>query len=268
LKSVWKGSISLGGVFNIPAKIYKATEAGNGVQFRQLCPVHATPIRQPKWCDKCGREIPYNELLKGYEIGKDRFVKLTKQEVEELKPENEGRVEILTIKDASDIDLISLDEHYYVVPDKSDAAFVLLRHTLSLKAKVAVGKIVMRNRERLCIIAPYKEWLVLHTLFYPSEIRSVEQLPAPKVVAIREQEVELAKMLIERIAENGVKIEELRDEYRQKIEELIRRKVSGEEVAKVEVEEPKPVPSALDEVLKKAIEALERKKKKEIEVAQ
>jgi DNA end-binding protein Ku len=225
MRSIWDGTISVGGLFNVGVKLYKSTEDGNGVHFRQLCNTCGSPIRQPKWCDNCQKEVPFGDLLKGYEIAKGEFVKMTKQQVDELKPENFQRVDILKCISFEELcrKMERKSDSYFTAPNKSDAAYCLLREILKSTGKVAIGKIVLRDREHLCAVAPDGDGkrLVIHTIHFNDEMRNPEGLKAPVEVAPKERELEIGKMIISQLSENDVNLDEIREEYTAKIQQLI-----------------------------------------------
>jgi len=259
MRSTWDGSITIGGLFNVPVKLYKATEDGNGVSFRQLCHC-GTPIRQPKWCDKCQKEVPFGELLKGYPITKDTFVKLTAQEVDALKPENFKRVDILTFKPLSELlaNLVQVGEHYYSAPGKGgDAGYVLLRELVNLTGKVPIGKIIFRDREHLCMVTTYKKRLVIHTLHFPDEVRNPDELKEPMEIAIGDRQLELGKMLVEQLAENGVKIEDIKEDYAEKVHQLVLDRMKGKPMP--EVQEIQPATGDLAQTLELTLDLLKTK---------
>ncbi|MEM2925747.1 MAG: Ku protein [Methanocellales archaeon] len=254
MRAIWSGTISFG-LVNIPVKLYVATESKD-VAFTSLHSICGTPLKRPYWCTRCGREVPYNEIDKGYEYVKDRYVVLSEGDFEKLPIETSRRLEIINFAAASEIDPIYYETNYYLGPDGNDAkAFELFREVLSKKNKVAIAKITFRRKEHIAAIRPGENHLIMSTLFYAHEIRDPKLIAYPKP-EISDMELELAEVLIERLS-GSFEPEKYRERYREALLELIKAKIEGKEV-KVILPEAKPTVDLMT-ALKASVEALKSK---------
>jgi DNA end-binding protein Ku len=253
MKSVWDGSIAFG-LVNIPVKLYSAVQASD-VGFRLLDAKSHTPIQYKRWCPVCNVEVPWNDVVKGLEIGIDEYYIFTKEELAKLKPEKTQTIEIMEFVDSASVNPVYYNKHYYAAPEKDkEKAYFLFKEVLLLTAKMAIGRFVMREREYLCAIESYKEGLLLTTLNYEYEVRDIsgikELKEAPKLKA---EEVELAKKLVATLTEKKFEIGKFKDTFAEEIKKAIKKK---EPVGALVVEKEKPgkekdLMAALRESLKK-----------------
>ncbi len=251
MRALWKGSISFG-LVNVPVKIYSTAETKT-IKFRQLCKRCLQPIKLKKYCPQHG-ELSNDDIVLGYEIGKGKYVVVDEEEIKKYMPKKTDEIKIVEFVDRESIDEILKDKKYYVVPDKGGVeAYFLFQYVLDITNKAAIGRFVMRNREYVCAIIPYRNALVLETLHYKDEVRDLTEFPilqnAPK---LGDDEIELAKMLINKLTRK-FEIEEFRDEYAEKLIELLKAKARGETI-EIRVEEKKPEKKNLIELLKASIE--------------
>ncbi len=260
MKAIWSGSISFS-LINIPVKIYVATES-HGIKFKNLCK-EGHPIEHKRWCPVCNREVAWDEIKKGYKITKDKYVVLEKEDLEKIKLKTTKAIEIKQFVDATQIDPIYYEKSYYVVPQETGAkAYSLFVDALRLTNKVAIGKVVMRNKEYLVALRPYKKGLLMHILHYLSEVKPIEELPELKnLVVVSEEELKLAQMLIQKLS-GEFDISKFKDHYTEKLKELIKAKLEGREIA-VKEEEKEELAKSLVEALKSSLEMVEKKEKEE-----
>lgn len=255
MKSVWKGSISFG-LVNIPVKLYSATQPRT-VSFRYLCKKCHSPLKYQRYCPKCKKDIPWENVVYGFDTGEGYKI-FTQQEIEKLKPEKSDIAEVLNFVDTSEIDLIYFNKSYYIIPDKKkEKSFFLFMEALRSAAKAAVVKIILRTKEYLAVIRPYKNVLLMTTLLYESEIRKLKDFEElkekPKVSS---DELKLANQLIKKYSKKEFDISEHEDKFAEKVKEIVTGKKSKKEVK--EKSKPKP------EKLKKALElSIESQKKNE-----
>lgn len=251
-RAIWKGSISFG-LVNIPVKLYTAVK-DRALELHYLHSKCHTKLEYKKWCPKCKREVEWNEVEEGYKIGR-KFIPIKKEELKKLKLKTAKIIEILGFTDASQIDTLYFRKAYYVVPqDGGERAYYLFRQVLELTGKVAIGRVIIRNRERIVVIKPYRHALVLITLAYKDEIVPIENLKELESVArLREQELKLARALIEKLSFD-FDISKFKDRYVENLTKLIKGKLKIVE-EKEKKEEPKDILEALKLSIKVAKKA-------------
>ncbi|HDJ96510.1 MAG TPA: Ku protein [Candidatus Aenigmarchaeota archaeon] len=264
MRAVWSGAISFG-LVHFPIKLYSATEEKQ-ITFHNLHAKCHTPLVQKRWCPKCQKEVPWEEVEKGYKITKEKWVIFSKEELEKLRPLTAKTIEIKGFVDVTQIDPIFYGKAYYVVPQEGGIkAYSLFAEALRLANKAAIGRVVMRNKEYVVAIRPFKKGLVMHVLYYIGEVRNIDELPELKnLVVVSKEELELAKALISKLTKKEFDMSEFKDTFTEKLREVIKAKAEGKSV---EVKEEKPIEEAksLIEALKASVEAIETKKKKKVE---
>ncbi|MFE9335354.1 Ku protein [Streptomyces sp. NPDC007063] len=233
MRSIWKGTISFG-LVSIPIKVVAATE-NHGVSFHQVHTADQGRIRYRKVCELDEEEVPREEIGRGFETEEGRTVLLTDDDMAALPLPTAKTVEILGFVPAEEIDPIQLDRSYYLAADgkRADKPYVLLREALKRSGKVAVAKLALRARESLGMLRVYEDALALHTMLWPDEIRSVSGVAPEEEVTVRDAELDLADTLMETLGE--LDWGDLRDEYREALEELVRAKAEGAEPAPEEL---------------------------------
>src|SRR5918996_842490 len=247
-RTMWKGSISFG-LVNIPIQVFVATQKDEFSSFNQL-DEKGHKIKYKKWCPVEEREVSFSEIKKGYEISKDQYVIIEKQDLEKIAVESTQTINIKEFIDEHELDPLFLEKSYYIAPDTTDnrrrkkskgnstpavqdKAYSLLVKVLLDTKKAAIGKVVLRGeREHLVAIRAYQRGLVLHTLHYLSEIRPLEdvkEISETKVPVIDEKENSLGKLLVENLTSKDFDISHYEDEYTEQLEELINAKAKGKE---------------------------------------
>jgi len=251
MRALWKGSISFG-LVNIPVKIYSTAES-RGVKFRQLCSKCNTPIKIKKYCPTHG-ELDNSEIVFGYEIEKGKFVIVDEEEMKRYIPKKTDEIKIVEFVDRDSIDEILKDKVYYVIPESGGVdAYFLLQYVLDITNKAAIGKFVMRNKEYVGAIIPYKNALILETLHYKDDVRDLDAFEILKnPPELGDEEIELAKVLINKLYRD-FKIDKFKDEYTEKLIEAIKAKARGE-LMEVKIEEKKTEKKNLIELLKASVE--------------
>ncbi len=246
-RSIWSGAISFG-LVNVPVKLYSAVSPKT-VRFHQLHEADGARIRQKRVCSADGEEVAYDEIVKGYEIGPDRYVIVTPDELEALDPEATRTIDIEDFVDLADIDPIYFDHPYYLAPNTGAAkSYRLLLDAMEAAGKVGIARVVLRSKQQLCAIRPSHGVLVMSTMNYGDEVNSpdsLDELDAAAEVAANERELKMAGQLIASLAtewDPG----RYRDEYRERVLGLVERKAAGEEIAVASAaEEPKAVPDLM-----------------------
>jgi DNA end-binding protein Ku len=252
---------------NVPVKLYSAVSKKT-VRFNQLHDADGARILQKRVCSKDGEEVPYESIVKGFEIGPDRYVVITPDELEALDPAKTRSIDIEDFVDLADIDPLYYEHPYYLVPDTGAAkAYALLLEALRDTAKVAIARVVLRSKEYLVAIRPAGDVLTMETMLFADELvpaDGLDELPEEDVKAT-ERELAMARQLIEAQA-SEFDPTKYRDEYRERVLDLIERKAAGEEIAvQPMAEEPQEVPdlmAALEQSLAAARERTPAKQSK------
>jgi DNA end-binding protein Ku len=245
-RSIWRGAISFG-LVNVPVKLYSAVSKKT-VRFNQLHEKDHQRIQMKRWCPGEDEEIPYEEIVKGYEISPDKYVVITPEELEGLDPKKTRSIDIEDFVDLDEIDPLYYEHPYYLVPDTGAAKpYKLLLSALQESNKVAIARVVIRSKEYLTAIRPADGVLTLETMLFADELVPTDQLdelPEEDVKAT-EREVQMAMQLIESLS-TEFDPTKYRDEYRERVLDLIERKAEGEEITiEAAPEEPAKVPDLM-----------------------
>ncbi|MDE0369839.1 MAG: Ku protein [bacterium] len=253
MRPIRSGAVSFG-LVTIPVRLYPATTSRRP-KFRQLREQDHSPIRYRKVADADGREVPREEIVRGYEFEKGRYVVLTDDEIAAAAYQGGPRiVDVAAFVDALQIDPVYYRTSYYLEPGPTgEKAYRLLRAALAETDRVAIATVAIRSRQHLAAIRPQKDLLVLETMYWPDEIRAADFENLETEVEPLESEMAMAKMLIENLATDFVP-DQWTDTTREKIEELVRQKIEGKEIVATETPEPTRVVDLL-EALKASVEA-------------
>ena len=245
-RSIWRGAISFG-LVNVPVKLYSAVSKKT-VRFNQLHDADHQRIQQKRVCAKDGEEVPFENIVKGYEIAPDKYVVITPDELEALDPKKTRSIDIEDFVDLDEIDPLYYEHPYYLVPDTGAAkAYRLLLDALRDTNKVAIARVVLRSKEYLTAIRPAGDVLTMETMLFADELvpaDRLDELPADDTRAT-DRELAMARQLIESQA-TEFDPTKYRDEYRERVLDLIERKAQGEEiVVEAPPEQPKEVPDLM-----------------------
>src|SRR5438445_7772383 len=211
-RTMWKGAISFG-LVSIPIKVFPATEE-KGLSFNQLHDKDHGRIKYQRTCAKCGEVVPFENIVKGYEYEKDRYVVLTDEELASVPVESSRAIDILQFVDREEIDPIYFQKSYYLVPEETGIkAYRLLREAMSEDGRVGIAKVAFRDKEHLSALRFSGEVLVLETMYWPDEIRDAKFDELDKGAKLRPQELQMARTLIDNLTEDWDP-EQYRDEYR------------------------------------------------------
>jgi DNA end-binding protein Ku len=254
--SVWKGFLTFG-LISIPIRLFSAAR-GERISLNQLHQVCHTRIKMPLFCPTCNRQVPREEIVKGYEYEKDQYVLFDEKELDKIEPESARSMEILEMVKLDEIDPLYFDASYYVTPeDEGRKAYQLLLDAMEESGYAAIAKITMHQREHIVVIRPRANGMTLHTMFYTNEIREVaeygKRTPAAEP---KEAEKKLATQLIESLAAK-FEPEKYKDQYQESMKALIAAKQAGQEVAEVQHAKLAPVIDLM-EALKKSIAEKEK----------
>jgi DNA end-binding protein Ku len=245
-RAIWSGAISFG-LVNIPVKLYSAVSRKT-VRFHQIDAESGARVRQ-KRVGGDGEEVAYEQIVKGYEIGPDRYVTITPEELESLEPQKTRTIDIEDFVDLDDIDPMFYDHPYYLAPDTGAAkAYRLLVDAMDSSGKVAIARVVLRSKEHLVAIRPRSGVLAMETMLFADEVISpdaLDELSGDGEVATSERELKMAQQLIDSLT-SEFEPEKYRDEYRERVLDLIERKAQGETVViEAPAEEPAKVPDLM-----------------------
>lgn len=229
MHTMWKGSISFG-LVNIPVKMFAATE-DKDIRFRNIHKECHTPIKYEQICPHCDKKIGPDDIVRGYEYEPGRFVIIEDSDLDAIRPDITKAVEIIDFVQLIDIDPIYFAKSYYLSPqDTGSKAYNLLREAMNKTGRIAVARIVIRDKESLAVVRVYKNLLVLETIYYPDEVRDVQQVPGvAENVKIVEAELAMATQLIDQLT-HDFEPEKYKNEYREKLMEVISKKAEGDEI--------------------------------------
>ncbi|MFC6334675.1 Ku protein [Paenibacillus septentrionalis] len=229
MHTVWKGAISFG-LVHVPVKMHAATE-DKDIHFRQLHKECKMPISYEKKCPHCDKEVKAEDIVKGFEYEKDKFVIVNQEELEAIKPESARTIKILDFVDLKEIDPIYFEKPYYLSPDMAGSdAYSLLMEAIKQTGKIGIAKINIRSKSSLAAIRVVDNCLCLETMHFPDEIRAINQVPnLPQQTSVSDKELEMAKMLVEQLSEEFDPTK-YTDDYRIALYELIESKITGESV--------------------------------------
>jgi DNA end-binding protein Ku len=240
-RAIWSGSISFG-LLNVPVKLYSAV-ARRGIALREIRESDGARIRHRRVAEGTDEEVPYEKIIKAYEITKDRYVPLSKDELASLDPKKTRAIEVQDFVEISEIDPIYFDSPYYLGPaDGAEKAYSLLAQAMEQSGKVAIARFVFRNKEHLAAIRPGDGVLTLTTMRFADEVVPPDELddvlPSEKP-KINKREVEMAEQLIDSLTRDFDPTL-YRDEYREELLAMIERKAAGEDVVAAPQEDREP----------------------------
>jgi DNA end-binding protein Ku len=261
-RAIWSGSISFG-LLNVPVKLYSAV-ARRGISLREIRESDSARIRHLRVAEGTKEEVPYEEIVKAFEITKDNYVPLSKDEMAALAPERTRAIEVRDFVDLDEIDPIYFDSPYYLGPaEGAERAYSLLAEAMEESGRVAIARFVFRNKEHLAAIRPTQGALTLTTMRFADEVVPADELqdvlPAEKP-KVPKREVEMAGQLIESLTRDFDPAA-YRDEYREQLMELIERKAEGKEIVTPPTSEEPQATKAPDlmEALEESIAAIKGK---------
>jgi DNA end-binding protein Ku len=225
--TVWKGHLTFG-LLSLPVKLFSAAR-GETVSFNQLHKSDNSRVKQVLYCQAEDKPIQRSEIVKGYEYEKDTYVVVDDEEIKKVAPKTAKTMEVLEFVKASEVDPIYLESSYYLAPDEAgEKPYALLYESLRQSGCVGVAKIAMHNREHIVILRPGSKGILLHTMYYPDEIRQVEEFRTD-TSTVKEKELALAKTLVESLLA-PFEPEKYKDDYRENLEAMIQAKVEGKEI--------------------------------------
>ena len=250
--AIGSGIISFG-LVSIPVKMYTAASAG-GVSFNLLHATCGSRIKQQTFCPTCNETVERTALVKGHEFSRDRYVRVTDDELKRLEGEASKTIDIAEFVPLEKVDPVYFEKAYYLGPDKGgEKAYRLLTDAMAKSGRVAVATFVMRGKESLVLIRPSSDGLMLHTMFFSDEVRSFGEIDKGAGAKIRDGEMDLAQQLIDGLSNDDFKPETYEDTYRMRVLQLIESKVEGKEITVAEPAEARAQVIDLMEALKESL---------------
>jgi DNA end-binding protein Ku len=261
MRPLWKGAISFG-LVTIPVSVYPATRREE-LKFRMLRKSDHSPINYKRAAEADGKEVPWDEIVKGYEYEKGKYVILKEEDFMRVDVEATQTVDIINFLKIDDVDPLLFYKPYYLEVGKGgDKAYVLLREALVKSGKIAIAKVVIRARQHLAALKPQKNGLMLELMHFPSELIDVSEFKAPAQKPVSKAEMQMAEQLIESMTTDW-RPEQYTDEYRDALENLIEEKIEHGDKAVPAPSKKKQPPNVVDlvSVLQKSIQQTQGKDK-------
>ena len=260
-RATWKGYLKVS-LVNIPIRVFPATDSAASISFNQLHAECQTRIQQKKWCPHCEREVPNSELVKGYEFEKGRYVVVSEDDIEKVRPASTRVIDLQQFAERDELDPIYFERPYYLAPDTQVAAdaFAVIREGMA--GKVGIGKVALYGREYLVAVEAREKGLVMYTLRQADEIRAMDEVSEYDLLPEKPKaaEVQLARQVISTF-EKPLDLKQYKDEYQAELRRIIDAKVAGEEVVATEVETPSKVVDLMEALRKSLANVSEGKKK-------
>ena len=252
-RTMWKGAISFG-LVSIPVRVFPATEEKT-LRFNQLHDADGGRIRMQRVCAACGEVVEFSHIVKGYEVEKDSYVMITDEDFDSVPVKSSRAIDIVQFVELDEIDPIYFKKSYYLVPEETGVkAYALLREALADQGRVGVAKVSFRDKEHLATLRFRDEAFVLETMYWPDEIRADEFEELDTNVEVRDQEVQMARSLIESLSE-AWNPEMFTDEYREAMLKVVEAKAEGQTIEISEEEAPAKVLDLM-EALKASVAAI------------
>jgi DNA end-binding protein Ku len=259
LRSIWKGHLRFS-LVTIPIRVYNAVDTAESISFNQIHRDDNGRIGYDKRCKKCNNLVENDEIVKGYQYEPDMYVIFEKDDLDKLKLKSTKVIDIEGFVDASEIDPTLYDAPYFVGPDGDVAGktYSLLSAALRDSGKLGVGKVVLRDREDIVLVAPKGDGIVLYKMRYPKEIRKLTDVPLVEKRAANKEEVKLAMSLIDSMSTTFSTMK-LENKYNDAVRDMVKAKIAGKEIVAIEEVEPEVVD--IMTALKQSIEQAKGKKK-------
>lgn len=255
-RSIWKGAITFG-LITIPVGLYTAVEEKD-FRFNQLHAKDNGRIKYKRVCSVCGEEVPYDEIVKGYEFEKGNYVVFTEEEMDAIPADSIKAIDVVSFVPLEEIDPVYFQKPYYVAPEPSGVkAYKLLEKAMNDSGRIGIAKVTLREKERLATLRVREGIFILETMNWPDEIREPDFAELQKDVEIRPQELAMAKSLIENLSDT-FQPDQFHDTYRERLEAAVEAKIEGQQVAVEPTKEPTQILDLM-EALRASVEATKAK---------
>lgn len=258
MRSIWSGSISFG-LVNIPVKLNSAVESGSEINFDMLSKKDLAPIRYARIDTKTDKEVPWKDIVKGYEYAKGKYVVISDEDFAKARPEKSKAIDIIQFVKEEEIDPIYYEKPYFIVPDKgADKSYHLLIKGLEETKTVGLAEFMLRNRVHICALKVYDGVLLLNQMRYHEEIREVPEVEKSKGQKLSPKEIQLAVKLIHQLTEE-FNPEAFKDTYVTEIKKVIKAKAAGKDI---HIAEPKKATATVKDLMGVLKQSLETSKKR------
>ena len=266
--SIGSATVSFG-LVSVPVQLFAAGESKAAISFNWLHKKDGARLKQQYVCSKDGEKVERSDMIKGYEFQKGQYVTFTPDELKALEERATGAIDVVEFLPAEQVDRIYLDRTYFLGPDKGgERAYKLLAEALEKTKRVAIGQYAARGKQYVIMVRPMKGGLVMEQLRYANEIRTIADVPIPKI-EVKKPELQLAVQLVEQAASEAFQPDKYEDNVRKRVLEQIQRKVEGKEITEEPTEAPKTQIIDLMEALKASLKGKgavgERKPAKRVE---
>ncbi|MBI4458662.1 MAG: Ku protein [Acidobacteria bacterium] len=257
--TVWKGHVTFG-LVSFPVKIFSAARS-ESIHFNQLHKTDSSRVKQVLYCQAEDKPIPREQIVKGYEYEKDHYVVVEDEDIKKAAPKSSRIMELQEFVKVQEVDPIYLENSYYLAPDEAgEKPYALLLEALRRTGYVALAKVTMHNREHVVVLRPGEQGIVLHTMYYPHEVRKSEEFRTD-TSAVKDKEVDLAMRLVESLAA-PFEPEKYKDNYRENLQAVIQAKLQGQEI----VEAPAPQMAKVIDIMEALKQSLAMGKKPPVSV--
>ncbi|MDZ4815054.1 MAG: Ku protein [Verrucomicrobiota bacterium] len=267
MRPIWKGAISFG-LVNIPIGLYSATTSTEDVKFRMLRKTDHSPIKYKRVAETDGKEVAWEEIVKGYEYEKGTYVIFDKDDFEKVDPEKTQRIDIEKFVDLDEVDPIYFSQPYYIEPEKGgDKAYALLCHALKGEKKMGIAKVVIKTKQYLAAVKPKDDMLILEVMHFADELVEPEDLKIPHH-KMGDKEMKMACQLVDSMADKWDP-EEFKNDYKESVMQMVEKKIAsgGKELPSVATKTTKTTKTIdLVAVLQKSLEAAHKGKSKKLPV--
>jgi DNA end-binding protein Ku len=261
MRSIWSGAISFG-LVNIPVKLNSAVESSEGLDFDMLSKKDMAPIRYARIDTKTGKEVPWKEIVKGFQYAKGKYVVVTDEDFAKASPEKSKTIDIIQFVKEEEIDPIFYEKPYYLIPDKgADKSYHLLIKALEETKTIGLAEFMLRNRMHICALKSYNGVLLLNQMRYQDEIREIPEVEKSKGQRLSPKEIQLATKLIHQLTEE-FNPSAFKDTYVNELKKVIKAKAAGKDIHIAEPKRATATVKDLMEVLKQSLDAGSTKKKR------
>lgn len=260
MRSIWKGHIRFS-LVTIPIQVFNGLETDGDLSFNQLHSKDHGKINYKKVCGSCNEEVPFADIVKGYEYEPGKFVVLKKEELDSIKLKSTRVIDIEAFVDISEVHPSRFEALYFIGPngDIANPTYNLLKTALLQSGKAGLGRIVLREREDVVLLMPEKDGIIMYKLRYPYEVRNIANIPDVKSTTVDAPQLDLAKTLISSMVKPFSEIN-FEDHYRDAVLDIVQKKVSGNELISIETKEESAPVVDIMEALKRSIEEAKLKK--------